>query len=504
MRPAVILALFLLLSACRESARKLTSAEIFSGAPIELSNDQVLTGLLPPGATKVVVRLRVAEAQMLRAEVAAALGSDFTLKILQNNAALAAVDDQPEDGAEELPPVLLAPGEAQIEISAKSAHQAPLQFFYRLFRAPANVEREPNQTPRSATAMAALHASGFYGPVSYGLGGDKIPEQDCFSYALAAEKRVFLDVRLSGVEGIEPSLLVYADDALSAPFSRTGKTGKHLQLTGLDISGAKKVTICVIGTKQRQTVSRDYYDLVLAFGATANHHEVEPNEKKETATEVAQGAVTGALASLKDADFFQYRNLRDYAVSLRVELQPKPPGQMRLMLHFADGREQKFERSAPSAEIAENVRLESGDQLFLAVRPGAAVKRLTAPATYEVKISESQASDENEAEPNGTAASADTLVDATYKWGFINPPGDIDYYRLKVTGKVYRQVRIESKLACKLMLEHQRAGKTLKSISAVGTLAHEGDFRDEDLLRLACAGQKAEPAERAYRIALVE
>ena len=89
---------------------------------------------------------------------------------------------------------------------------------------------------------------------------------------------------------------------------------------------------------------------------------------------MAQGAVTGALASLKDADFFQYRNLRDYAVSLRVELQPKPPGQMRLMLHFADGREQKFERSAPSAEIAENVRLESGDQLFLAVRPGAAVK----------------------------------------------------------------------------------------------------------------------------------
>ncbi len=499
------LAVFALYS-CRAPARNLSVAEVLAGKPVELAHDQVLTGVLPAGKVNIAVRLNLSEPQMVRAELAAAEGSDMRISIFQKSESpLVVVDDQPENGAEELPPVWLAAGEARIEISAETSSPAPLKFFYRLFRAPADVEREPNQTLAAASPMPAFHASGFYGPLRNLVDKDATPERDCFVHALEPEQSGFMDVKLTPVDGIQPSLLVYGARTAAALAAKTGIAGKSLHIAAVKIAGLEKVYLCVSGTRVSEAVSRDYYDLVIAFTSTQNRSEVEPNDSAKTATEVAQGIATGTLASPKDLDYFSYLNQREYPVLVRIALAGKDAPQMRIALQQREGLLRNFEYSAPQSEVIENARLEAGENLVFAVQTASAVKkRAKAPVAYELKISESPFSDENEAEPNGQEATADSLVDATYKWGFINPPGDVDFYRLQLTETVRRQLRVESKLACKLSLEHSRAGKPVKVTRSKAPLVYEADFASGDTVRLACVDVVLQPADRAYRIALSE
>ena len=505
MRHPILFAALIAFASCRESGRILSDAEIQNRSPVDLANDQVLTGNLPQGKTTIVIRVRLSEAQMLRAELAAAAGSNTAIRLYQNgNEPLVSVDDRPVGAAEELPPIYLRQGEARIEVSADSATRVPFKFFYRTFRPPADVEREPNQTVATATPMSSLHASGFYGPEKAMENGLNLGEQDCYSYRIERGKGGLLDARVTGVDGYQPRVAVFGDNLTEPLAVKTGETGKSLQLNDVAVDRFAAVVLCVTGTRIGEAISRDYYDVALEFSASKHKHEIEPNESAQAATEVVPGNISGMLTSTKDKDYFIYHNRREYPVLVHATLVSQPIGQLRLVLASSDGKDLVFEKSAPGSEVIENARVEAGETavFFVQVRP--TIKRFKAVPTYEIKISESQWSDENETEPNGAAATADTLVDATYKWGFINPPGDMDFYRLKVAGNVYRQVRVESKLSCKLQLEHQRAGKILKTVTGGAVLSHEGDFKDDDLLRLSCKDQKPEPSERMYRISLIE
>jgi hypothetical protein len=505
MRYSVIFTALVLLAACRESRRVLSESDILNQTPIDLAHDQVLIGDLPEGKAKILIKVSLAEPQMLRAEIAAAIGSNTSIKLYQNSdEPLAVVDDRPVGAAEELPPIYLAQGDARIEISAESTKRIPFKFFYRTFRPPAEVEREPNQTVATATPMQSLHASGFYGPETNIQKGVKSPEQDCYRYRTEQGKSGLLDVRVTGVDGIQPQIVIYGDNFADPITARTGETGKNLKIEDVLVDRFETLAICVNGTRKGEVVSRDYYDVTLEFSASVHKREVEPNESVQTATDVAPGNIAGSLTGLKDKDYFIYRNRSEYPVLVRVGLVSHSHDQLRLVLVASDGKDLIFEKSAPGSEIIENARVEAGESIAFSVQARPTIKRLKTNPVYDIKISESQWSDENETEPNGVAAMADSLVDATYKWGYINPLGDVDFYRLKVAGKVYRQVRVESKLACKLQLEHQRGGKILKTVAGGAMLSHEGDFKDDDLLRLSCLGQKPEPAERVYRIALME
>lgn len=489
---------------CREPAVKLSTEDILQSKPVELAHDQVLTGIFPKGNSRVVVRLTLTEPQMLRAELAAAEGSDTRIAIFQNSdRPLVVVDDRPEGVGEEVAPVLLTAGEARIEISAETSTPGLLKFFYRRFRAPADVEREPNQTPGTATPMSGLHASGFYGPDKHVNDGEVMPERDCFVHTLLPSHTGFLDARLTAVDGIQPSLFIYGSKGTEPLAVRTGVVGKVLQIAGVKIQAQDKIYLCITGTRQSETVSRDYYDLALEFSSQQNRHEIEPNDSAKTATEIAQGVIIGAIASQKDVDYFAYLNQREYPVLVRIALEGEAVGQLRLVLQQRDGMIKNFENSAPRSEVIENARLEAGESLVFSAQPRRAAKK-TLKAAYEIKVSESQFSDENEAEPNGQIETADSLIDATYKWGFINPPQDVDYYRLQLTETLHRQLRLESKLGCRLSLEHLRAGKIVKVTRGKAPLVYEADFASGDLLRLTCVDIVTQPADRAYRIALSE
>lgn len=494
------------IQACRAPARQLNSEDIIQGKTVELEHDQILKGVLPQGQTRIVVRLTVAEPQMVRAELAGVEGSDLRLAIFQNSdVPLVVVDDRPEGLGEELPPVLVAAGEARIEISAEATKPGPLNFFFRRFRAPADIEREPNQTTAIATPMPSLHASGFYGPDKNIAGKDFMQERDCFAHTPPVGAAAFMNAKLTGVDGIQSALFVYGADGSTVLATKTGIAGKVLQIPAIRISNLEKVYLCVTGTRTSETVSRDYYDLLLEYVSTQNRREVEPNDTAANATDVSQGVMSGSLSDSRDFDYFSYQNQREYPVLVRAALEGEQVAAMRLVLMQRDGNVTKFESSAPKSEIIENARLESGETLVVAVQAKRTAKKLfKAAAPYELKISESQFSDENEAEPNGTVQRADSLIDATYKWGFINPPQDIDYYRLQLDETLRRQLRVESKLTCKLSLEHLRGGKIVKVVRAKAPLVYLADFARDDMLRLACNDLVLQPADRAYRIALSE
>ncbi|MBN8223096.1 MAG: hypothetical protein J0L53_19445, partial [Spirochaetes bacterium] len=63
---------------------------------------------------------------------------------------------------------------------------------------------------------------------------------------------------------------------------------------------------------------------------------------------------------------------------------------------------------------------------------------------------------------------------------------------------------LESKIDCKVRLEHLRGGKSVAVQSAPQNVQYKALFEKDDVVKVQCVGQKSNPAERAYRIALTE
>jgi hypothetical protein len=263
--------------------------------------------------------------------------------------------------------------------------------------------------------------------------------------------------------------------------------------------------VCVSAVTTMRKQSRDYYDLTLSFGEATQKGEVEPNNSPGTASPMLADQIEGTISAFTDSDYFSYRNRREYPVSLRIDLESAALGTLSLTAAKPGQGLQLFEDSAAKGEVAENIRVEAAETVIFSVRNRAKLKKKNFKVTeYTLKLQETQASDENETEPNHTPEKADGLVDLTQKWGFVNPIGDVDYYRLKLASPAERLLSFESKVDCKIRIEHLRGGKSVATQSAPQNVQYKAMFEKDDLVKIQCLGQKPNPAERAYRIALTE
>jgi hypothetical protein len=490
---------------CREHPVELVAAHDSPTTAFPLSANQRVKGKLQPGNNTVYFSLKLEEQAMLRAELSAVRGADTQLQILDTRGdVLITANDHGSSLAEEIYPVFLAAGNYLLLLSASAEAVAEFTLFYRLFRPPPDIEREANNTPETATLVAATHASGFYGGEFFINGKEKSPEQDCFRFHIQAEGKSRASFTLTGVDGYTAILRVLnrAGDVLAA--AKSEKPGALLSVGPVAIPEDRQLTACVRATRRELNASRDYYDLDMRLSDVEISSESEPNNSLKTAGQIAAETMEGNLAAINDVDYFYWQNRREYPVILRVELASRAV--QLLQLEAGSGQVlRSFAGSAKESEVADNLRVEPGERIILVVRCSSKCNRKTfKPVSYRLRLDESQATDENESEPNDSPEQAEVLVDLTQKWGFINPFGDMDYYRLSLSQNAVRDVIVESKLNCRLRLEHLRGGKVLAVSAGKGKVIYNAELAQGDLLRLQCTGNSSAAAERSYRLSLNE
>lgn len=499
------LLLLLAVIGCSEKPFELAEHHETAATAFVLESDKTITGKFQPGANTIYLKVHLSEARMLRAELSAVRGSDTRLEIIaENGSAVITADDHGSSLAEEIFPVLLPAGDWFLRISARSDETAVFRFFYRLFKAPADVETEPNNSAEQAGRVTGLHASGFYGPQYAFSGAEKKREQDCFAFSLPAAEKQTAELRLTGVDGVLSQLQLFDDTGEILQAQEAASAGATLSVGPVLLPASGRLTACVSAVRTLPNASRDYYDLNLSLSEVQLKSEAEPNNTPKQAVAISAGSMSGTIADLNDQDYFFWQNKKDYPVFVRAELS----GAAVPLLRFAAGTGKEmtvFEGSAIGSEVAENLRVEPGEQLILFIRCNKQCNRKTfKPAAYQIRLSEHQLGDENESEPNGGAAQADTIVDLTQKWGFINPPGDIDFYRLQGDAGAQRKVTVESKLGCRLRLEHIRKNKSLAIATGGSALSYTAELAKDDLLKLSCPGPKAAPPDSSYRLAIAE
>ncbi|MBL8033717.1 MAG: hypothetical protein JNJ69_08460 [Leptospiraceae bacterium] len=501
-----VLAGLMLSGACKPKPLKLTLAHNSAQTAFDLPIDTVVQGAISTGESVVFLRVRLAQPQMLRAELPAVRAVDSSITVFHpGERELFTIDDNGSSLPEEIYPVLLPAGDTLLRLRFRAEEPAEFRFFYRVFNPPSDTEREPNNTPETANAITGMHATGFHGPVYAFADKEKNRERDCFSKSPATNDAVLVSAKLTGVEGVTGAVSFHDAAGKEIHREEAGSAGAALETSPVFVAAGTSFIICVASARPVPPSSRDYYDLTLSFSDLSHRGEAEPNNRPENASRITADSLTGQISTQQDVDYLVWVNKRDYPVIVNATLESPQVAVLRLEAVRKDDVALVFEDSAVAQEVAENIRVEAGEQLLLALRVRPKLRKKDfKPAAYTVKINESQFNDDSEFENNGNAARADTLVDHAQKWGFINPPGDVDFYRLKVDAPVERQLVFESKIPCKVRLEHLRAGKTIAGNTALSNVKYSALFEKDDLVRVQCVGQKPNPPERAYRLALVE
>lgn len=480
---------FVLALGCKEKPLRLAGNHASRETAIELQSDQKIIGQFSSAHKIFFIRIVLNVPRMFRAELSPARGVDSAMALIFAGKEII-FNDQASSLGEEISPVFLPQGEAWLRIESRNDVDglSEFNFFYRTFNPPADVELEPNDEVSQATPVNSTHATGFY---------DRSP--DCFAYTNVPIEKSALWLTVTGVDGVIGGVKILDADKNLLTAQEAHSLAEVIQAPPVQIPENGKLFVCVEAIKRSTGQGRDFYEIIFEPKPLENKTEIEPNDQEKNGNPVSSDRLTGSLSSPGDVDVFTYKNKHDYALDLHAELIREKSSALKLSVG-----DKIFSESGPSGEVVENFRLEPGERILFTVQTRSKLPKGFKPIEYILAFKENELRDESEHESNDTPVTADTLLDLTQKWGFINPPGDIDYYRLSTTDAVRRSVVLESKIDCRFKFEHLRAGTVLAMKSGKAPLKIDNSFQKEDVIRLACVGQKPNPAERGYRLVITE
>jgi hypothetical protein len=258
-------------------------------------------------------------------------------------------------------------------------------------------DRERNEDLGTASDLALGEPARGY----LGWGGDV----DVWKLSLEAlTERDALDVELTGVEGVTPTL-----DALDAAgkvlATRKGSKGKGLVLGGLVLVRPGAAPIAHLRVRGERSHPEATYELRTIARALADDDEREPNDDERQATALAGAAGTArARASGGDVDRFAL-GAEDAARQLRLGLPATADVTWRVRL-VAGAATLAEQRGAVGAPLELQAPIAAGTAAMIVVEPGAPVDALT---PYELTWALSPLDDmppEIPAAPSGDAPAA--------------------------------------------------------------------------------------------------
>ncbi|MEW5737449.1 MAG: ABC transporter substrate-binding protein [Myxococcota bacterium] len=375
-------------------------------------------------------------------------------------------------------------------------------------------EKEPND---SAAAALTVDRSSI---VEANLGADpNKPDSDWYAFSSSLPRTV--DFSVTCPPGADIALELVDETGSVLASVNTGGPGAPERFPNLDVSG--KAWVRVVGLKKG---AGGAYTLTSTFFERAPGYELEPNDRRVDATQVALGqAVSGTVAHGGDVDWYRFElpssseapleedagapestdagAPEDAGAVTPVDAGPPPPERrLALRVDVSQVEAVSFDVqvmteaeavlfSAKSREggplSLRNVGVRESDRvIYVVVRSnpvGAgkdARRGFNATTSYTLTVAPEEAGGSAEYEPNDERDKATDVPPNSYREGFLSPKGDLDYFRLVTDGPSIVKVQVSGVEKIDLVL-------SLVTVSADGKeeqalKANEGAVKEPERL----------------------
>lgn len=381
---------------------------------------------------------------------------------------------------------------------------------------PVLAEKEPNDS--AATALVIDRSS----IVEANLGAEPTkPDADWYAFTSNLPRTV--DFTVTCPPGADVALELVDETGSVLASVNTGGPGAAERFPNLDVSG--KAYVRVVGLKKG---AGGAYTLSATFSERAPGYELEPNDRRVDATQVALGqAVSGFVAHGGDLDWFRFEIPSAAPSPVEEEAAapppddagapddagfldagpadagpPRPERRLALRVDMSRVEEVAFDvqvmteaeavlfaaKSREGAPLSlRNVGVREADRvIYVVVRSspvgsGKDAKRGYNPSTsYTLTVAPEEADDSAEYEPNDERDKATELPANSYREGFISPRGDVDYFKLVADGPSLAKVQITGVEKVDLMLSLVTVGADGKE--ELSLKANEGAVKEPERL----------------------
>lgn len=224
------------------------------------------------------------------------------------------------------------------------------------------------------------------------------------------------------------------DGGMKQILERTGKRGAPVGFRNLKIGGPGEHFFVRLKSGKGFNPEERY---ILNVGRDAPSDalvEREPNDTIATANFLAEdgGKLYGILDSKEDKDTFRL-NVSN-PMNLRLSVKPKDDLDVAVNIFDRKGRLQWTVDGGKKGfeELIPNYRVRPGD-VFIQVSNSPRSSPSTSPYVLTWRLTNVEEGDE--AEPNDKMSQATLLRTGVSARGFIYPPGDVDFFRFRLSGR---------------------------------------------------------------------
>ncbi len=440
-RKSILLIIFFSLAlSCKISKNSETEPNnTFADAnPLELNKE--VTGFIESENDIDNFYLNIDEEQILKIELSGIKGVNHSINIYKNEDSkpqlIKVIDDNRKSSSETFANLFVHPGQYILTIThgSRDLKKGNSETSYQMkitSRSYINEEKEPNDTPFTATEIADKSIiSGFFSPSQNSLNNDqknKMQELDLYKFNINVTDSipVLIDLNLTGVNGIDSIVSILnssLEEIITLDGAGTGE-GETVSDFGIRESGIYYIQV---SSKNFLSNNETPYELKLNYKVYDQNSELESNNSFEKANIIQNNIINGKINGLADQDFYEFippfKNKYYKAGCSSVE------GLDIIMAIYDNNRNKLFEINNAGPGGSEKI------PYFMIKNPvyiSVSASALPADeAKYTLDIEKFESNEVIEIEPNNTKTAANLINDGIT--GFINYKNDTDFYQIKV------------------------------------------------------------------------
>ncbi|MFC1670339.1 hypothetical protein ACFL20_08085 [Spirochaetota bacterium] len=442
-----IIIIFILFSAsCKKKNRSEKEPNNSFNSSNILELDKKIQGYINSGNDKDFYIIEVISNKILDISLSGIKGVNHSFKIYSNNDTEVIkkwVDDNRKSSPERYVNFYAESGIYYIVVlhGEKDIRKANLETPYELLissREFLSEEKEPNDNHRMATPIKANEEiTGYFSP-SYNRLNYKKPsfrEEDWFEIdiILDSQKPALMDISLSAVAGINPTLSLY--DSNLKLIIETDNTGANKEIKDIGISMQGKYYIMVASKSYSSNIEIPY-TLNTKLKEYNTNYELEPNDNNINANGIINNEISGKINRVGDVDFFYYESFDNS--SYKIELQS--PVNLDLKLSIYDNAMKKIydinNFKTGENEVLPNLIIKG--KFYFAISSGASNVTDDKYLFYLRKITDIP---NLESEPNNDKRMANRIGNNEIV-GYISTKGDRDYFLLEYNKRSKHKIQV--------------------------------------------------------------
>ncbi len=438
MKKYSIIIIILVLFACKKSfIKEIEPNNSFDEAEIIELNKEV-RGYLDSASDTDYYQIISSGDTVVAVDLSAVKGVNHAVEIYFDNGGqkklVKLIDDVRKSSAEKMPNLFLESGRYYFKIMFgdrdAAEGSADSHYSFKLTSGEyISSEKEGNDNFANATAIEQGEIyGGFYYPAFDKLNktaGFESKEMDFYAVQVdcSAENPVLLDVKVSGVEGIDSVLNLFDPFQVLIETSNNNAAGQGENFSDIGLSKPGKYFIAVFSNNFEVNYDKKY-DIQVLIKPFDVSSEMESNNDTARANVISGSVINGKIFPASDSDFFQYKPESSNSMH-RIEIIPPV------------GMDIKFDIISSSAEVLFTVdnfkdgekesfpNFYSDKDFYLKVY--AAGSYADGEMNYSLSINESQKDATEEVEPNDVIAKANKVKTKILK-GYISGNNDKDYF----------------------------------------------------------------------------